>query len=270
MNLIKSISNSVFNNKPVEYIAGYPSAQKILDIYEGRWASRLPAKYKLKTSPGHSDLFEDERITWLKSCLQGGFTNLDILELGPLEGGHSYMLEQGGAKKVEAIEANTLAFQKCLVIKEILGLKKTNFLLGDFNSYLEDTTKQFDLLLACGVLYHMENPLKLLSLMTKVSKQIFLWTHYYDKEMIQSKFQNFSKALTLEYQGHKYHGAKQQYGKYFKKRRFYGGATKESLWLTRQSIFDFLENQNYANIISHFDDKNHPNGPAIALYCSKS
>lgn len=42
---------------------------------------------------------EDYRIEWFERIV-GGFSGKRVLELGPLEEGHSYMLEKGGRRKL--------------------------------------------------------------------------------------------------------------------------------------------------------------------------
>ena len=92
----------------------------------------------------------------------GDYKGISVLELGPLEGGHAYMLEKAGVGSVLSIEANTRAFLKCLISKEIFGLNKCHFLLGDFTEYLNklDEHIRFDLVFASGVLYHQCRQLK--------------------------------------------------------------------------------------------------------------
>ncbi|WP_204313559.1 hypothetical protein, partial [Klebsiella michiganensis] len=63
---------------------------------------------------GEIRLYDDARIAWLVSSV-GGLQGLDVLELGPLEASHTAMLLAAGAKSVLAIEANQLAFLRCLV-----------------------------------------------------------------------------------------------------------------------------------------------------------
>src|SRR5687767_8820563 len=109
-----------------------PSNQAMLDIFKGEWSSRMPAETGLVTSPGQAGLFEDPRIAWAGQMFQG-FEGKSVLELGPLEGGHSYMMQQAGASKVIAVEANNRAFLKCLIVKQILNLTNVQFLFGDFN-----------------------------------------------------------------------------------------------------------------------------------------
>ena len=79
------------------YIIKAPNSQNMLDIFSGEWSSRLPAGSNLVTSPGHAALFDDPRIDWAAEIL-GGFAGKTCLELGPLEGGHSYMMQKMGAK----------------------------------------------------------------------------------------------------------------------------------------------------------------------------
>ena len=68
------------------------------------------------------------------SCV--AWAGFACLELGPLEAGHSYILDRAGALEVLAIEANRRAFLKCLVVKEMIGLPSVRFVLGDFNEFL--------------------------------------------------------------------------------------------------------------------------------------
>ena len=76
-----------------QYIMSAPSPQNAIDIFEGEWASELPDPSLIA---GSITLFDDYRIKWFAEHL-GGFQNKTILELGPLEAGHTYMLERLGA-----------------------------------------------------------------------------------------------------------------------------------------------------------------------------
>ncbi|MEI2655533.1 MAG: class I SAM-dependent methyltransferase [Microthrixaceae bacterium] len=74
-----------------------------IDVFAGEWTSTLPAEADVQA--GAVPLFADPRITWLIDHV-GGVDGFRVLELGPLEGGHSAMLHQAGASVV-AIESNT-------------------------------------------------------------------------------------------------------------------------------------------------------------------
>ena len=164
-----------------QYVRTPPDIQNALDIFVSEWSSRLPvpfAHYRAGTIP----LFEDPRVEWgVKSI--GGLAGKSVLELGPLEAGHTYMIERFGAASVCAIEANTRSFLKCLIVKEVLDLKRTRFLCGDFVEYLKHEPVHFDVAFASGVLYHMQNPAELVALLSKTADHLFMWSHYYDGEI---------------------------------------------------------------------------------------
>lgn len=252
------------------YVLNEPSNQNILDIFKGEWSSQLPDKLGLVTQPGRARLFEDVRVAWAEEVL-GDFTDWKILELGPLEGGHSYMLQNKGAKKVVSIEANTRAFLKCLCIKEIFKLDRVEFMLGDFISFLRKDNQQYDLVFASGVLYHMDEPVELLKLISKVSDKIFIWTHYYDERIISNRrdlAHKFSPARLFEYEGVSYEYSRQSYKGDLKWKGFCGGPKPISKWLKKDSIIKALRQYGFADIDTNFDDDNHPNGPAFAI-CAK-
>lgn len=81
------------------YVLKEPSDQNLLDLFRGEWSSHLPINSDLVAEPGLSNLFEDDRVIWAKEIF-GDFINFQILELGPLEGGHTYMFQNFGAKKL--------------------------------------------------------------------------------------------------------------------------------------------------------------------------
>ena len=63
-----------------------------------------------------------------------------------------------------AIEANTRAYLKCLIAKELLDMSRLGFLLGDFMEYLRGDPDHVDVCFASGVLYHVPNPVETLAL----------------------------------------------------------------------------------------------------------
>jgi hypothetical protein len=71
------------------------------------------------------------------------------------------------AAQIDAIEANQRAYLRCLITKEILGLTRSKFWLGDFIKALENWDQRYDLIVASGVLYHLKNPLHLVELTAK-------------------------------------------------------------------------------------------------------
>lgn len=106
--------------KPDWFLASSPTPQMAVDIFKGTWASAMPLEGVVS---GNHDLFHDSRVTWWLDQV-GGVAEQSLLELGPLEGAHSWMLERAGAASVVAIESNTQAYLKCLVTNALLGMKR--------------------------------------------------------------------------------------------------------------------------------------------------
>ncbi len=255
-----------------QYVLKYPTAQNVLDIFDGEWSSALPPHTQLKTKPGTARLFEDARIVWGVELL-GGVKEAKILELGPLEGGHSYMLQQMGAQSVLAIEANTRSYLKCLCIKEVLNLHKVTYQLGDFVAFLEKNPEKFDMVIASGVLYHMEEPLKLLKLIADNAEKMLLWSHYYDAEVIHANpnlSHKFKNPEQIEFLGETYELCQQSYKDALEWSGFCGGSAPTSRWISKESLFRCLNNLGFKHIETNFEQADHPNGPALALCASKT
>ena len=270
-----SYSQPTDNSDPINnyYLTTAPSPQNALNIFNGEWASVLPPPFH-NLKAGRLGLFNDARIKWLITEL-GDLHGRHILELGPLEGGHSYMLELGGAESVTAIESNIHAYLKCLIAKELLNMQRVRFLCGDFIEYMKDPNcQQFDIGIASGVLYHMVNPAELISLLAKSCQtHLLIWTHYYDDAWakargLQAKFPltqqadcaGFSHTLIRQYYGDEVLG----YG------GFCGGSRPYSNWMYREEIIKCLNYFGFIKIQTNFDDYDNPNGPAFALLASRA
>lgn len=161
-----------------------PSHQNAIDIFEA-WASDLSPIFPgaISGPAGHFSL-DDPRVATAARLLgsNGRLDGMHILELGPLEGGHSYMLEQFGAESIVAIEANRDAYLKCLVAKEIAGLKRVKFMLGDFCAYMAQTDDRFDMVFAVGILYHLPDPIQTIQSICRLTDKAFVWSHVYDDQ----------------------------------------------------------------------------------------
>lgn len=158
-----------------------PSHQNALDIFSGGWASDISEILPGAIS-GDSQLFvADPRPTAAALGLghNGRLDGMRVLELGPLEGGHTYALEKLGAD-VLAIESNSDAYLKCLIAKEITGMK-ARFMLGDVTAFLTETRERFDLIFASGILYHMRDPITVIENICRSTDRCYVWTHVYDE-----------------------------------------------------------------------------------------
>jgi hypothetical protein len=253
-----------------QYVTTVPNPQNALDIFKGEWSSHLPPHLS-EYEAGDVLLFQDARIDWAAEQL-GGFKDKTVLELGPLEAGHTYMLENYGAAAITAIEANTRAYLKCLVIKEILGLSRSHFLCGDFIEFLRQTEERFDVCVASGVLYHMRNPAELIGLIAKTSNQVLIWTHYYDAEAIRANTaiaSKFPESMPSEYEGFQHTLYRYEYQAALDWQGFCGGTAPYSHWLSREDILKCCQHFGFHRIEVNFETLEHPNGPSLALVAQK-
>lgn len=247
-----------------------PHPQNILNLFEGEWASKFPTPYE-HLQAGKIELFNDNRLNWALGVV-GSMNGKKVLELGPLEGGHAYMLQKGGASVI-SVEANPRAYLKCLAVKQILNLDQVEFLYGDFTKYMEENTNEFDFCVASGVLYHMRNPVELIAQVAKNSSRMFMWTHYYDPEICKKHYElqyNFNQHKSGEYQGF-HHTLHHHYYGFTGGTKFFGGSAAYSHWLSREDILGACRyfGFNHIQISKEFDTPNHVHGPAFAFVASK-
>lgn len=259
------------------YCRQRPTNQTIVDIFKGEWFSSFPEQYGVEAgSINHFDFSTDPRVQWTNEKLDGGLKGARVLELGPYEAYNTWQLEQLGAKQVIAVENNKINYLKCLVVKEITGLN-ARFLHGDFIAHLEHCVKSgefFDIVWASGVLYHQTEPLKLLTLISKVTSKVFIHTHYYNENIIAN-----NPDLSVYFSPGKneikdIHGieAVLHYKSYQGSNRgavFSGGAQDYCFWLKKEDIFSILKKLGFSEITVEVDTPDHINGPGICFLAEK-
>jgi hypothetical protein len=252
------------------YATEAPSPRLAAEIFEHEWSSALPPELGL--AGGSAALFDDPRITAVLAWLDRPATGLSALDLGPLEGGHTSMLERAGADVV-AVEANSRAYLKCLIVKELLGLHRAHFLRGDFVEYLRTTDRRFDLALASGVLYHSNDPLQLLELLSRVSDRIAIWTHYFDAAALEGTpaARHFTRAPEIvSMRGRSYVLHPRDYLESLRWHGFCGGPESDACWLERDGLLDALRDLGFADLTVSHEVVHHPNGPSLMVLAKRS
>jgi hypothetical protein len=251
-----------------------PADQNALDLFAGEWSSQPPAS-RPELKAGSTPLFDDPRIAWahhrlLEMGVAEGFTEKEVLELGPLEGGHSYLIDRLGAKTVTAVEANARAYLKCLIAKEIFGMPRVRFLLGDCLEQLRKNEARYDIGVACGILYHLTNPVELLELLARRCDALFLWTVFYDPEFVAQNpvpGAKFSEAIAMEHGGFPHTVHRFNYGPSLDWKGFCGGGDVYSYWMEKSEIQGALQHFGF----TEFRTEQHPNvhGSALMLAARK-
>ncbi len=244
------------------YVSKAPSHQNAIDLLEG-WLSAFPPELNL--SAGAMQAYSDPRIQWA-IAMSGGVAGKHVLELGPLEGSHSYMLDRAGAT-VDAIEANKGAFVRCLVAKEILKFSNVSFYLGDFVKWLRTTDRNYDLIVACGVLYHMINPLELLELMARHTNSVYLWTHFLDDAATEAGELQFDVEAFGSVQ---VRSRRRSYLSAERDPAFCGGLRDGHRWLHGDDILLVLRELGFSYIELNHVDPAHENGSAMSIFARKT
>ncbi|MBB2960986.1 bifunctional 2-polyprenyl-6-hydroxyphenol methylase/3-demethylubiquinol 3-O-methyltransferase UbiG [Methylobacterium sp. R2-1] len=240
-----------------------PTHRNAYDLFEGRWASDLSELVPdLPVGGGLPGFRADPRPRQAAEILgrDGRFDGYDILELGPLEGAHTCQLEALGANSVTAVESNSEAFLKSLIVKNIAGLNRSTFLLGDVSRHLAASGPRYDLIFACGILYHMFDPLELIRLAAARSDRLFLWTHYYAPQArlrrhVPRPVEHGGLNLTLHELTYRDRGLA----------TFWGGNQGKTRWIGLPDLIRVLAHHGLTETTIIADDPDFVNGPAVTL-----
>lgn len=252
-----------------EYVDTLPTPQNAVDVVAG-WNHALPPV--AQASAGTAAFYEDPRILW---CIErfGDLAGRRVLELGPLEASHTFMLNQHAPQVIHAIEANKLSFVRCLVAKELLGLDRARFMLGDFQKWLEAREERYDLIVASGVLYHMRDPARLIDLISRRTDATYLWTHYFcDTAMPAGDYRRgaFSGSVeTREVSGLTVRLHERSYHEAWRDKSFCGGMHDSHYWMEKPHIIRLLEIHGFNRIEIAHELLDHPNGPCMSIFARR-
>ena len=225
------------------------------NIYEN-WHFKFPFEQLYIDLKLKKNVISEPRIDELSKRIK--LENKNILELGCSEGGHSLILHTLGAKKIVAIEGRKENFLKCLIVKNAFNLDTCQFLFGDLNEILSLLSGPFDICLALGILYHLNNPVSIVYRIAELSNSLFIWTHYCTKN-----FPSGSMA-EIKYKDHVYKG------KYVREntQHYLSGLNDNSFWLFEEDILRFICDAGFQDI-EVIQKETHEHGPAITLLAQK-
>ena len=253
-----------------EFIKLAPLDQNAFDIFSGSWSTSFEGVNTLGNFPGT----KDDRIFWLLDNVN--LENKNVLELGPLEAAHTYMLEKAGAN-VTAVEANKGAFLRSLIVKNYFGLN-AKFLLGDFEK-IDFENNHFDLVLASGVLYHMTDPVGFLKNLSNSTERIFFWTHYFDPDLdkwnpglrgrLDEGKWDYKNPDIVDFEGESVRLVRQYYGEALGWSGFCGGTDVYSKWIFKDDLISLLRKLGFKNLKISFDHVAHQNGPSFCVLAEK-
>lgn len=150
-------------------------------------------------------------------------------------------------------------------------MNEVQFKLGDSIKYLESRDESFDFILASGILYHLKDPLSALELILSKTKSLLVWTHYFDKKLIEKKPAQRVKTKPLDplvYNGKSYEIASYGYQEAVEWSGFCGGMSSEVVWLERSLYLDVCKAKGFETEIFQ-EEPDHPHGPAFCFSAIK-
>lgn len=249
-----------------QYVDGFPCDQNAIDLVPG-WNCSFPSEFGLDA--GGLGLFDDSRIHWALERT-GSIEGKVVLEVGPLEGMHTYMLDKHSPLKLDAVEANQICYLRCLITSQVLKIGRARFHLGDINDWLRYGKEQYDVIFACGVLYHMNNPSEFLRLASLRTNEIFIWTHYYSEDSLPvGDLRNLpfsGKINVVETAGIAVRCYERSYNNTAEGNpSFCGGMNDKHYWLHRDDLLAVLPALGFNSVEVGDEDVNHPGGPCFSI-----
>ena len=105
--------------------------------------------------------------------------NKTVLEIAPFFGTHTQIIESHGAKNITLVEFNDHAIS---ILKRTQN--KHTIINDDIFNYLQ-TKREFDVVVCCGLLYHLHSPLYLLELIANMVDPEYLYIETYTAPDLQ-------------------------------------------------------------------------------------
>jgi len=227
----------------------FVNLQKEFDS-RGPWVTKFEVNGV--SSDGKFDALNDVRIEQFFN----EFPNVrTVLELGSLEGGHSFAIARNPAvEKVVAVEARKANIEKASFIQNLLDIDNVEFIEMNLERSKVTELGQFDAVFCSGVLYHLGEPWKLIEQCSGVSPRIFIWSQYAcEKE---------ARKLSNGYRG-----------KWWREGGWgdpLSGVSKWSFWLSLGSLLELLTVNEYDRINIIENNLTHPHGCAVTLSAERS
>ncbi len=177
-----------------------------------------------------------------------------ILELGSLEGGHTFTLARHeGVERVLAIEGRPANIDKAKFIGSLLGVSNAQFRQANLEQLQLASLGYFDAIFCCGLLYHLPEPWKLISQTPLVAPSLFVWTVYANENEATIEIDGLRGREYIE------GGLNEPLS----------GLSSKSIWLTLPSLIELLSRSGYDNV-EVLEKSQNPNGPAVTLAASLS
>jgi hypothetical protein len=173
-----------------------------------------------------------------------------ILELGSLEGAHTFLLAQRpGVRRVLALEGRDLNLRKARFIQELLHVPNATFAQANLENSDLAAFGKFDAVFCSGLIYHLPEPWKLISQLPAIAPNLFIWTHYAAEADTEAVPGGLRGKIYIE------GGAADPLS----------GMSATATWLTLGSLITSLTKSGYGSVHVIDNDLTHANGPAVTI-----
>ena len=105
---------------------------------------------------------------------EGRWSDTTCADLACHEGYYSLILAQKGCKKITGIDARQKHLDDAALIRSAYGLSNWDFAKHDLQEVNPEVLGTFDIIVLFGLLYHVENPVKVLRLVHAITKDVCL------------------------------------------------------------------------------------------------
>ena len=220
---------------------------------------------QITTMPGKPDFMETD--TRLRSILRTlsllyreSFTGLRVADLGCLEGGFALAMAQRGMDVV-GIEARRTNFAKLSLIKDHFELPNLEFRRDDVKNFTRENYGSFDIVLALGILYHLDEPIKWMRQLAAATKGLLIVDSHFappldaglpllDKRLPLGPLQKLKDGATT-YEGRWFADCSDALDREAQVWSSY--SNNRSFWLTKDSLCCGLMQAGFGAVFEQFD-----------------
>jgi Methyltransferase domain len=174
----------------------------------------------------------------------------NILELGALEGAHTFILAgRPGVKRVLALEGREVNLRKARFVQELLRVENAEFLQTNLEEGDLAALGEFDAVFCSGLLYHLPEPWHLIEQLPAIAPKLFIWTHYAAES--EAQILPDGRRGKIHFEG----GVDEPLS----------GMSSTATWLTLESLIRSLTTSGYVSVHVIHNDLTHANGPAVTI-----
>ncbi len=214
-----------------------------------RWTAHnlelAPDVWTLPGQPGfiETNLHLQSILRLLSILFPAGIASLRVADLGCLEGGFSLGLARRGAI-VLGLEARPENLEKCELVRLQSGLETLSFSGVDVKEFSAERFGAFDVVLALGILYHLDDPVAWIRKVAAATRSLlFVDTHFAPLGDLANLDERLHALGPME---QRHEGDQIYEGRWFHEFKtiqerdsmlWASWSNPSSFWLTKQSLF---------------------------------